>query len=292
MRTSYLETLLAVHRFGSFSTAAQSRNMTLSALSMQMKTLEEDLGVSLFDRTFRPPKLTPIGEKIAIQARAVVAAEAQLRSQCSQDDALNGLFHIGIVTSVAARSLSAFLRQAQSLAPDARFSFETGLSEILSEAVRSGRLDAAIVTEISDATTGLISTPLLSEEMVLVAPQSEGAFDPAHLPTQMPFFHFMPNSGIGRLIAQFCQDLKVSAPQSIYLDNIEAIVTCVANNLGYSLLPKDEVLRYGANRVRFYSCPPRPFFRTISLVTRPDPLSDIWRAPLLAVTRAALTGQD
>lgn len=288
MRTSYLETLLAVHRYGSFSTAAQSRNMTLSALSMQMKTLEEDLGASLFDRSFRPPKLTPIGEKIAIEARMVVEAEARLRSHCSEEDELNGQFHIGFVTSTAARSLASFLRCASTQAPHARFTFETGLSEILCEAVRAGRLDAAIATEISEATAGLVCEPLYSEEMVLVTPLGHEELRQEALAAQLPFFHFMPDSGIGRLIAQFCGSLDVAPKQSIYLDNIEAIINCVSEGLGYSLLPKHEVYRYGETRVQASSCLPQPFFRTMSLVTRADPLSSIWRGPMLNLIRASV----
>ncbi|MDA7963589.1 LysR family transcriptional regulator [Ruegeria sp.] len=288
MRTTYLETLLAVHRFGSFSTAAQSRNMTLSALSMQMKTLEDDLGAPLFDRSFRPPKLTPVGEKVALEAKTVVEAEARLRSYCSENDTLSGQFHIGVVTSMAARSLSAFLRSAASQAPLARFSFETGLSEILCQDVRAGSLDAAIVTEIPEATAGLVCDGLYDEEMVLISPLNCNDLDHEELARNLPFFHFRPNSGIGRLIAKFCTDLEVTPKQSIYLDNIEAIVNCVRDGLGYSLLPKEEARRYGGGNIRSFSCPPKPFFRTISLVSRSDPLSDIWRAPMHTLARSCL----
>ena len=212
--------------------------MTLSALSMQMKTLEDDLNVALFDRTFRPPKLTPIGKKIVHDAKQVIEAEAKLRSHCSTSNELSGQFHIGFVASLAAHSLSEFLRLATLQAPQACFSFETGLSEILCEAVRSGRLDAAIVTEINEATADLESDPLFSEEMVIVTPNSQEKLDYKSLAENMSFFHFLPNSGIGRLIARFCNDLEAQPNHSIYLDNIEAIVNCVSDGLGFSLLPK------------------------------------------------------
>ncbi|MEL6197869.1 MAG: LysR family transcriptional regulator, partial [Pseudomonadota bacterium] len=288
MQLTFLETLLAVHRFGSFSTAAQSRNMTLSALSMQMKALEEDLGVRLFDRQFRPPKLTPIGEKIAREAQAVVQAQARLRSHCAVGDALNGQFHVGFVNSVAARSLSAFLRHAKTRAPAAQFSFETGLSEVVCEGVRMGRLDAAIATDIAEATAGLITHALFQEEMVLIMPRSDGASEHDVLGSALPFFHFMPKSGIGRLIAQFLEQRDARPRKTVVLDNIEAITTCVGDGLGYSILPKQEVDRYGQGRIRSVSWSPRPFFRTISLVTRADPLSDIWRDPLRALAQASV----
>ena len=51
MQTRHLKTLVQIARVGSFATAASQLNMTLSTLSMQMKTLEEELNASLFDRT-------------------------------------------------------------------------------------------------------------------------------------------------------------------------------------------------------------------------------------------------
>ena len=290
MQTTYLETLLSIRRFGSFSAAAKARNMTLSALSMQMKTLEQELGVALFDRSFRPPRLTPTGERIAEDARQVVEAATRLKSHCSEPDALNGRFQIGFVTSIAARALAQFLKAAQTRAPDAQFSFETGLSENLCQGVRAGRLDAAIATEIAEATTGLISHPILQEEMVLVTPNAHAALAQQELATRLPFFHFMPNSGIGRLIAQVSSTLDAAPRQSIYLDNIESIVSCVSAGLGYSLLPREEVRRYGQGQVQGVSCQPEPFFRTLSMITRADPLSEIWRGPLLEVVKAGLGG--
>ena len=290
MRTSFLETLLAVHRFGSFTQAARSRNMTLSALSMQMKTLEEDLQAQLFDRSFRPPKLTPLGEKVADEARLVIEAEARLRSHCS-GEALNGRFHLGFVTSLAARALPDFLAAAGEAAPNARFSFETGLSETLCQGVRAGRLDAALVTDIPEATTGLVSDRLFDEEMVLVVPMAQHSLGLEQMAARLPFFHFQAETGIGRLIAQFLAQIALERGQTVSLDNIEAIVACVRRGLGFSLLPLGEVERYGQGAVHRMSCPPRPLFRTIALVTRPDPLSEIWRGALARLAGESLGAQ-
>ena len=56
MQTLPLKTLLKIKQVQSFAMTAEHLNMTLSAVSMQMKTLEQQLGVSLFDRQFRPPQ--------------------------------------------------------------------------------------------------------------------------------------------------------------------------------------------------------------------------------------------
>ena len=72
MQTHLLKTLLKISQVQSFALAAEHLNMTLSAVSMQMKSLEEQLDASLFDRKFRPPKLTPLGLAVAEKAQAVV----------------------------------------------------------------------------------------------------------------------------------------------------------------------------------------------------------------------------
>ena len=53
MNLTALKSLVRIDQVSSFSKAAELENMTLSALSMQMKTLESQLGVALFDRAFR-----------------------------------------------------------------------------------------------------------------------------------------------------------------------------------------------------------------------------------------------
>ncbi|MEO1794512.1 MAG: LysR family transcriptional regulator, partial [Pseudomonadota bacterium] len=72
MNLRFLETLVTVADTGGFTPAAAASNRTLSAVSMQMKMLERDLDAELFDRTRRPPSLTPLGRRVADQARDVL----------------------------------------------------------------------------------------------------------------------------------------------------------------------------------------------------------------------------
>ena len=67
-----LEYLLAVVNFGSFSLAAERSFVTQPSLSMQIKNLEEELGVVLLDRSKKPVILTQAGEVVAERARDVV----------------------------------------------------------------------------------------------------------------------------------------------------------------------------------------------------------------------------
>lgn len=75
MQTRSLKSLVQISQVGSFAKAAEQLNMTLSALSMQIKSLELELGVNLFDRSVRPPRLTPIGRSILDEAIPLLRSE-------------------------------------------------------------------------------------------------------------------------------------------------------------------------------------------------------------------------
>ena len=292
MQISAFETLVTIAQHGSFSRSAEIRNMTLSAVSMQMKSLEEELGAALFDRQYRPPKLTPLGIQVAQDARTIVDAYTILKSRFVQTDQLTGTYRIGFVPSAAARILPRFFNAAAQLAPKARLNTSTGLSENLCEQIRTGQLDAAIVTEITDATVDLSCETLIREEMVVAAPILSKASRLAELSQTHPFLHFIPSSGIGNLIAQYRDQMQLKSKEVIILDSIEAIVNCVKHGIGYALLPKTDVLRYGADQVRVLPCEPQPLFRNISLVTREDALTEIWRPKLKAILEASISGLE
>ena len=131
MQTRSLRTLSEIAKVGSFATAAGNLNMTLSALSMQMKSLEAELGVELFDRTFRPPKLTPMGRSICDHAADVLAAEDVLRVACNPVDELAGQYRLGFVMTASVRLLPGFLIAARERARRANLRVVTGLSETL-----------------------------------------------------------------------------------------------------------------------------------------------------------------
>jgi len=288
MQIAALQTLTLIAQEKSFSRTAQLRNMTLSAVSMQMKSLEDSLGVTLFDRAFRPPKLTPLGLQIAQDAAQITQTQAVMQARCLDTEALTGALRIGFVPSTAARILPEFLGIAAQAAPDAQLQLTTGLSEHLCAQVRDGQLDAALVTEITDATYDLHTSPLSQEEMIVAAPPDADAQNLIDLSKSLPFLHFVPSSGIGKLIARYGRDMALQPRRVTTLDSIEVIVRCVRAGLGYSLLPEPDVRRYGGDTVRVYPCAPQRLYRTISLATRDDAIAATWRPKLLEILRDSL----
>jgi len=255
MQTRALKTLTKISQIGSFIQTAEYLHMTLSAVSMQMKSLEAELGVTLFDRSFRPPQLTPIGRSIATHATTLLDAEAKLVGLCNLGSHMVGHFRIGFVTTASVRLLPNFLKTAARHAPKAKFSLETGLSEVLEAKVLSGQLDAAIVTASSDFVPDLQYDVLYNEPLVFALPIEKRNLSFNELITDTTFIQFMPNTGIGKLIANQILKIRTDGREpTITLNNVETIVECVKKGIGFTLLPRPDIERYADASIQIM-CP-------------------------------------
>ncbi|MEL7429580.1 MAG: LysR family transcriptional regulator, partial [Pseudomonadota bacterium] len=250
MQIRSLATLLRISRMGSFARVAEEQRTSVSTISMQMKSLEQDLGVSLFDRSFRPPRLTAKGLLVAEQARLMLDAENRIRLACESGQGLNGIFRIGFVATASVRILPGFLANAGMREPNARFEFETALSETLEARLRSGQLDLAVLTTSSLESTDLTFSALRHEPLVYAMPPNAENEGVLKVQEAYPFLQFNPVSGIGKLIeAHMKAEGLVNPANRIVLESVEAIMACVNNNLGFTLLAEPDIRRYASEDV-------------------------------------------
>lgn len=250
MQTRSLRTLARISQLGSFARVADEMNMTLSAVSMQMKALEDGLGVALFDRAYRPPKLTPLGRTIAEHAERVTLAQSRLLNACSEAGELAGTFKLGFIASASVRLLPQLLSNASNGAPKVKFELETGLSQALEARVLSGVLDAAVVTASEKPPSGLRYDVLRSERLCFAVPGQHTSLTLDELIERVPFLQFNPSSGIGKLIESNMREVsggRIKEP--IVLDGVEAIMECVNQGLGFTLLSEPDIERYAIDSV-------------------------------------------
>jgi DNA-binding transcriptional LysR family regulator len=155
LESDLLRTFMAITDGGNFTRAAERVGRTQSAVSMQMKRLEEIVGAPLFERGSRGVTLTAKGEALAANARRIVAlldeTAASLRSP-----PLDGKVAIGIPEeygqSVLSRALAAFSKRHPNVEIAVRFGHSaTNLAKL-----RSGQLDLAVVFEWQDVSGGEI----------------------------------------------------------------------------------------------------------------------------------------
>ena len=95
MNIHHLKTLIAVHDHDTFADAAESLFLTPAAVSQQIRNLEDELQVPLFDRTTRPPRMNAHGVSIVEQARDVLDRFNALAARARSPGEVAGTLIIG-----------------------------------------------------------------------------------------------------------------------------------------------------------------------------------------------------
>jgi DNA-binding transcriptional LysR family regulator len=143
--TDQLRTFIAIAETGSFTRAAEVVHKTQSAVSMQMKRLEERLGKPVFQRDGRQSKLTDEGERLLDYARRIVKLNAEALSNLG-GTALAGTARLGVPDDYADRYLPEIMARFARSHPGVELSVVCEPSVSLVERIDSGDIDLAIVT--------------------------------------------------------------------------------------------------------------------------------------------------
>ena len=140
-----LEAFLGVARFGSFTRAARSLNMSQPALTVRIHHLEDALGVRLIDRTTRSVSLTPVGREFLPSAERVLGEiDAVAVSMRDLAGGRRGVVTIAALPSVAATLLPSAIVAFKSERPDITVRLRDGAGERVISLVKSGEADFGI----------------------------------------------------------------------------------------------------------------------------------------------------
>ena len=141
-----MEYYLAVVREGNISAAAESLHVSQPALSRQIKDLEEELGVTLFERGSRRIKLTEEGMILRRRAEEMVRLMHITESEISQaHNNISGEIHIGAGESLSFHHLSKIAGEIHKSYPDVRFHITSGDTADLIDQLGSGLIDIALI---------------------------------------------------------------------------------------------------------------------------------------------------
>jgi LysR family hydrogen peroxide-inducible transcriptional activator len=146
MTLTQLSYIVAVDRYRHFATAAEKSYVTQPTLSMQIHKLEDELGVTIFDRSKSPVIPTEIGEKIIEEAQIILKQAKHIEDLASlSEDELRGTFRIGIIPTVAPYLLPLFLRNFRTKYPDVQLVFEEVVTDELLDLLDHDHLDIGII---------------------------------------------------------------------------------------------------------------------------------------------------
>ncbi len=239
MQTAHLRSLLAIKETGSFTAAAAAVHLSHSAVSVQMKQLEQQLGAPLFVKGRRPALLTPLGEEISERARDIVDQLDGLKALASADN-LGGRIKLGFVPTTLQTLLPVVLERLRSEFPNLRVAVRSGLSSDLAKMVEDQHIDFAFLSAPVSDPALIRLHELGSEPLFLVQAKSatsERAKE-AEILRQNPYIAFSRTTWLGAQIASYLTQGGYKVEPEIELDSFDAIEHLVARGFGVSIVPQ------------------------------------------------------
>lgn len=269
MQLKQLKTLIAIADTGSFHAAAEVVCITQSAVSMQMKNLEEQLQIELFERSVRPPRLSNSAQLILEQARKIVELSDNLLETSPVAGQFSGFIRIGSIPGVSFM-LPDTLCLLRDKYRDLQLRVFSNYTDELITQVLTGKLDAAVVTQPSELDAHLTSRQILVEPMVVLAPKDmTGTSDEVLLKTQ-PLISFNRKAEVSRRIEEALLQRRIKVDPIMEMDTLETFQMMIQRGLGIGILPVSSVRKHLRDELYIVPFGTPPLTRKITLIQRSD----------------------
>lgn len=240
MSLTELKFIVAVAQERNFRRAAEKCFVSQPALSLAIKKLEDELKVTIFERSRSDVRLTEIGEKIVEQAEKVLEETARIKQLAELGkNQLKGTFKLGLIHSIGPYLLPEIIPILRKSAPEMPLEVEENLTANLEMQLKNGVIDAAIVA-LPFNVVGLQFKALYDEEFDVVVPVTHHWATRKHInPSELSNEKvLLLNSGhcFSNQVTQACPELSRKG-EILQGNSLETIRNMVASNLGITVLP-------------------------------------------------------
>jgi LysR family hydrogen peroxide-inducible transcriptional activator len=238
-----LRYIVAVAHERSFGRAAQRCFVSQPALSVAIQKLEEELGTRLFERGKTEITVTPVGARIVEQAQRVLEEAAHIKEIAqSGRNPLVGPLKLGVIFTIAPYLLPDLIPALHAIAPQMPLDIEENLTEQLEIALKSGRIDAAILA-LPFAPPGIATEFLYEEPFQVVVPQGHKwtkrkSVDPEELAGEHTILLAVGHCFRDQVL-DACPELNRADTHVTRTTSLETVRNMVASGLGVSVLPRD-----------------------------------------------------
>ncbi|CAB3747501.1 LysR substrate-binding domain-containing protein [Paraburkholderia solisilvae] len=262
----YLRTFVVAAEAESFSAAGNRLGLTQSAVSTQIRRLEDELGFALFDRKAKSVTLCEEGRHALEQAAQILDLFDGMKRQRGFPD--RGGLNIGAISTVQASFLPKALQQFRRVQPAASINIAPGVSAELLAKVDSHELDMAVMIKPRlGLPPDLKWIPLISEHYVGIAPKGAPTDLPELLRTH-PFIRYDRRSPGGQLVDRYLKQHGLSTMDTMELDEPSVILNMVSEGLGCSIIPGDLVPVKQTRGISVLGLPGGPLVREIGILAR------------------------
>jgi LysR family hydrogen peroxide-inducible transcriptional activator len=269
MNIQQLEYIVALDDYRHFVDAAESCHITQPTLTMQIKKMEDEIGIQIFNRGKKPIEPTLAGEEVIIRARQILRGITGLRNFVSNEQkSIEGEYRLGIIPTLAPYLIPRFLPQFINENPKTHLRIIEMESEQLLKAIHNDRIDIGLMVTPADERQ-IKEIPLFYEPFLFYAPYDH------------PFMHneFIEDKQLDPARVLVLTEGHCFRNQTLYIcgkknqnnnafgffyesGSIEALKSMVRKGIGYTLVPELSV----------DSMTDRPFIRRFA---EPEPVREV-----------------
>jgi LysR family transcriptional regulator, cell division regulator len=276
MELSDLNLFATIARYGNITRAAQRLNTVQSNVTTRLRMLEEELGVSLFQRHHQGVTLTRAGHDLLPFAQQAEAIVQKAKDTVANNGKPHGVLRLGSMETTAAARLPALLKAYAPTHRNVDIAVETGTTRNLIQAVLEYRLDGAFVAgpiEHDD----LLAIPSFVEELVLVSAPQHRSLEMALKEGNIhKLFVFRVGCSYRQRLERFLGARGITLINQLEFGTLDGIIGCVGAGLGVTMLPLSVVEPYVRRKeVAIHRIPPDDARSETVFITRRDTLRSL-----------------
>lgn len=268
-----LEVFFVVCQQRSFTKAGKALGLSQSGVSQSISRLEEMLGVTLFERNFRPIELTPEAKVLKEQIETHAAEVADTILRIREQNALKPIVRAASIESLSPNIAPALVRALAQRAN--RISMLTGTSDVLIGGLLQNQLDVIISSAPFNDIEGLSRYFLFEEPHILIMPKTLGKTQEKWTWSDLqycglPVIRYASQTASRTTIESFFRTMRLDFPMRFEAAMNRVMISLVAAGLGWGLTTPLCLLQCAEMipRIRILPAPEPIFSREIHVITR------------------------
>lgn len=246
MNTKNLVTFKTILETGSFQKAADKLSYTQSTVTFQMKQLEEELSIKLFEKIGRKMELTQVGKDILPYIDTILQANEQINNYGKSLSEVTGSLRLAIPDSILIYTMQPFIQAFLHEAPKVQLVINSIQSGEVNQSVMDGSADIGVNCEKDSYPDTIVHKKLGTYRALLVAaPFADSSLLDFITPHQRKPFSLICNEPDGYYqleMNQYLAKKDIVLNPYMKVQSIEAVKRCVRNNLGIAVVPSYSVV--------------------------------------------------
>lgn len=241
MELKYLYTIKKIIEAGSYQKAARALSYAQSTITFQVKQLESELSVKIFEKNGSGMELTQAGKELVPLIDKVIDATEELILFKNCENEMRGTLKVALPETLVTYQLQPILKEFKEKAPNVKLALQVMNCYAIYDQMASGNIDIAIHYEVGNYPKNIITKPIQTYPLVLVSSptldECMGDFVSPNQKKNVCHIKNDPDALYLKILYQYLKEKNITLETELELWSIEAIKQSVMSNLGVAFLP-------------------------------------------------------